>query len=217
MQALKVQRLVICDLDGTLIDSRRALTDTVNTVRAHYNLPPLDIDTVTSYIGDGSKALIQRAFNGHDINIDDAHDLMQTAYAEHTPSEQDLYPGVRTGLKNLSDAGVHLAIVTNKPQKATENLLDKLSLAHFFQVIIGGSPAYPLKPDPAPLTAVIRQTGISPANTWMIGDHHTDLEAGRRAEVNTCLAAYGFGTPGNEQPDMKVNSFPEFSGFICSS
>jgi len=206
--------LVICDLDGTLVDSRGALTDTVNSVRSYYNLSPLDKDTVTGYIGNGSKALIERAMHGHNINIEEAYSLMRKSYAENTPKEKDIYPGVRSGLLKLVDAGIKLAVVTNKPQEPTEYLLDHLNLSSFFQMIVGGSDAYPLKPDPAPLMAVMKKTGVLPGNSWMIGDHHTDLEAGRRADVHTCLAAYGFGSPENEPFELEVNSFSEFTDYL---
>ena len=207
-------KIIICDLDGTIVDSRVGLTKIVNSVRAHYSLPPLDIDTVTGYVGDGAKALIARALNGTGINIDEALTLMQQFYAENIPDKTAIYPTVIEGLIKLKNNNYKLAIATNKQHKATIQLLDTLNLSQYFDVILGASSDYKLKPDPAMLQIAMKQTNSSPTNSWMIGDNHTDILSGRSAQLKICFALYGFGNHDEEDYDLAVDSFANFANII---
>jgi len=204
-------KIVICDLDGTIVDSRLDLTNTVNHVRAHYSLSPLDLQTVTSYVGDGAKALISRAMRDSNVDIYEALELMQKFYAENIPDEKSIYPTVIDGLKILKKKGYKLAVATNKPHAATEQLLDTLELSQYFDVILGAKSDYPLKPDPAMLNIAMEETNSSPEGSWMIGDNHTDLLSGHRAGLKICFAEYGFGLHANEPFDMSVTSFANFA------
>jgi phosphoglycolate phosphatase len=204
-------RIIICDLDGTIIDSRLDLTNTVNSVRAHYSLPPLDLETVTSYVGDGAKALISRALRDSDADVDEALELMQKFYAENIPDKKAIYPTVINGLKSLKSQGYKLAVATNKPHAATIQLMDMLELSQYFDVILGARSDYSLKPDPAMLNIAIEQTNSAPEGSWMIGDNHTDLLSGHRAGLQTCFAEYGFGCHADEHFDMTTTSFANFA------
>ena len=204
-------RIIICDLDGTIVDSRLDLTNTVNSVRAHYSLPPLDIETVTSYVGDGAKALISRALRDSSADIYEALELMQKFYAENIPDKNSIYPTVIEGLEILRSKGYKLAVATNKPHAATIQLMDMLELSQYFDVILGAQSDYPLKPNPAMLNIAIEQTNSTPEGSWMIGDNHTDLLSGRRAELKICFAEYGFGSHADEHCDMTTTSFANFA------
>lgn len=206
-----MNKIVICDLDGTIVDSRTDLTNTVNGVRAEYKLPPLDIDTVTSYIGNGSRLLMERALKGTAIDIEKAFRLMQKFYSENVLGETTVYPTVEEGIKLLISKGYKMAIATNKPQKPTEQLLNGLGLSKHFDVILGGSDDYQLKPDPAMLNIAMERTGSSSEQSWMIGDNYTDLESGRRAGVKRCFAKFGFGLKKKEDFELAVDSFAEFA------
>ena len=202
-------------MDGTIIDSRVDLTNTVNAVRKSYNLPPLDTETVTGYVGDGAKALIARALRDSDADIDEALSLMQTFYAENIPDKKSIYPTVIEGLKILKEKGYKLAIATNKPHNATEQLIETLNLSDHFDVVLGASNDYKLKPDPAMLQIAMKKTDSSPEKSWMIGDNHTDILSGQNAGLKICFAEYGFGSSADEQYDIKVNSFAEFAKHRC--
>lgn len=221
---MKNNSVIICDLDGTLIDSREDLTTGVNLMRAEYNLPALDVATVTDYIGNGTRALAERSLcdvnNGlRDVNneqnikidIDEALGLMKEFYTAHMFDKTRLYPTIKEGLRILADKGFKIAVVTNKPQGPCEKILDYLEMTNNFDVILGGSPEYKLKPDPEMLYTVISQTGSSPENSWMVGDNYTDLASGRHAGVKRCFANYGFGYQLEESYDMAVDSFADFA------
>ena len=206
--------VVICDLDGTLIDSRTDLTAAVNLVRAEYDLTPISIDLATSYVGDGVKKLIERALVGAEADLDEAVESMRHHYSQGMLNKTYVYPTVFEGLATLKKIGFKLAVATNKPQGACEAILDALGLSPLFDVILGGSSDYPLKPDPAMLLLAMEKTGTCPEDSWMVGDNHTDLASGRRAGVKICYADYGFGSIGGESFDIRVDSFAKFAKSI---
>lgn len=204
-------QLLIFDLDGTLIDSRRDLTTAVNLTRAHYGLPPLPVEAVTSYIGDGVLRLITRALDGTGIDPRDALPLQAAFYREHLADETVLYPGVAEGLQRLQEAGHLLALATNKPAEACELILRHFGIREHFRWVLGGGDVPRLKPAPDPILHILRAGGLAADGTWVIGDHHTDLEAARRAGVRSVFAAWGFGRQGAEQPTCVARSFPELT------
>ncbi len=201
---------VIFDLDGTLIDSRQDLADAVNWMRAQFNLPPLALTQVVGYIGNGIKLLAERSLKGSDVAMEQGLPLLKEYYDEHLIDNTCLYPGVAEGLAGLRNSGVKLAVITNKPHTATLKILKQLKVYDDFDTIIGGDSGFPLKPDPAPLLHFVNKCGAVPAQSWMCGDHYTDLEAGRRAGMKRCFAAYGFGNPKDEHCEYSVSAFPEF-------
>jgi phosphoglycolate phosphatase len=203
--------MVVCDLDGTLIDSRADLAAAVNKVRAEHDLPPISVETATSYVGDGVRKLIERALSEIDTDIDAAVESMRRHYSRGWLNETRVYPTVFEGLETLREAGFKLAVATNKPQGACEAIIDGLGLTRCFDVVLGGSPDYPLKPDPAMLLLAIERGGADSTASWMIGDNHTDLASGRNAGLRTCFAKYGFGSAGDEGFDIEVDSFAEFA------
>ncbi len=207
---------VIFDLDGTLIDSRQDLTDAVNWMRAQFQLPPLALKQVVGYIGNGVKLLAERSLKGTDITLEQGLPLLKKYYHEHMVDNTCLYPGVAEGLTTLRHSGIKLAVITNKPHPATLEILKKLNAYDDFDTIIGGDSGFPLKPHPAPLLHFVEKCGAIPAQSWMCGDHYTDLEAGRRAGMKRCFAAYGFGTPKDEQCEYSVSAFPEFVSLCLS-
>lgn len=211
---MKNNSVIICDLDGTLIDSREDLTTGVNLMRSQYSLPPLDIETVTDYVGNGARKLAERALAGTDVDIDEALTLMKKFYTAHMFEQTRLYPTVKEGLQILANKGFKLAVVTNKPQEPCEKILQHLGVANVFDIILGTSALYRLKPDPEMLLAVIEQTCSSLENSWMVGDNYTDLESGRRAGMKRCFANYGFGYQMEEEYDAAFDSFADFANSL---
>ena len=106
------------DLDGTLIDSRQDICTAVNLLRANYDLPPLSIETVTRYVGDGIDKLVERSLRGYPVNIEKATRECAEYYRRHLHDETTLYPGVLDGLQRLRMAGYLLALISNKPAAA---------------------------------------------------------------------------------------------------
>jgi phosphoglycolate phosphatase len=200
----------IFDLDGTLIDSRQDLTDAVNWMRAQFNLHPLALEQVVGFIGNGAKMLVERSLKGSDITVEKGLPLLKEYYHDHLVDNTVLYPGVMEGLITLRNAGVKLAVITNKPHTQALKVLRSLNVYDSFELVIGGDSGFPLKPAPEPLIHFVEKCGCVPASSWMCGDHYTDLEAARRAGMKCCFAAYGFGNPKDEHCEYTVSTFSEF-------
>ncbi len=205
---------IIYDLDGTLIDSRGDLTAALNYMRMTYGLEALTVETVTSFIGNGARKLVERAIAGHNIDIDEALRRNKEFYAAHKTDKTILYPGVADGLAQLHAAGIPQAVITNKHQEAVGELLQHLGVLQYFEHIIGGGGDFPLKPEAESLLHVVEQTNSSAADSWMVGDHYTDLLAGKRAGMKCCHATYGFGDIKDEAFDLEVPQFTTFAHFI---
>jgi len=205
-------QLFLFDLDGTLIDSRADLAAATNRMRALHHLPPLSLEKVSSYVGDGIRVLAVRSLEGAPIDPDRAAREISAAYAEHLTDRTTAYPGVDEGLRALRAAGHDLALVTNKPGPHARRLFDHFGWTPLFAVLLGGGDTAELKPSPLPLQEAMRRTGHAPGNSWMVGDHHTDLEAARRAGVRSIYLENGIGNPGAEKPDLV---FPGFAAFAA--
>ena len=207
--------LLVFDLDGTLIDSREDLAAAVNAVRADYDLATLPVSRVAGYIGDGVRKLIERSFqDAPSVNLDEAIGRMKRHYEAHMTDMTVLYPGVAEGLGALYSAGYRLALASNKMSDACEALLRHFGVLDLFGVILGGDSTPRLKPDPEPLLEAMARTGAVAADTWMIGDHHTDLEIARRAGAHSAFVTYGIGNTGTEHPEQTFGTFPELTEFF---
>ena len=206
------KQLLIFDLDGTLVDSRADLTKGINLMRDHYGLPSLAIETVTGHIGDGIRKLVERSLQGANVDVDEALALDRKFYAEHMLDETRLYPGVGEGLKKLS--GHALAVLSNKPGAPTRSILKHLGVDSLFFRMLGGGDLPNLKPAPDGIELLIKEASISKENTWMIGDHHTDLESAHNAGVKSGFVSYGIGHAGEFIADQTWNGFEELVEFF---
>jgi phosphoglycolate phosphatase len=207
--------LLVFDLDGTLIDSVGDLTTAVNRLRQDYQLPPLATDLVRRYVGDGVRKLVERALQGHPADFEAALRAYRGYYEHHLHDTTALFPGVADGLKKLCAAGYQLAVISNKPANFCRVLLAQLGIAELFCCVLGDGDTPRLKPDPAPLLEVMRRAGATPEETWMIGDHHTDLEAARHAGVRSVFVSYGLGETGAENPAQRCADFVEIVSFFA--
>ncbi|MCC7299878.1 MAG: HAD hydrolase-like protein, partial [Verrucomicrobia bacterium] len=199
------KQLLIFDLDGTLADSRADLATGINLMRAHYSLPPLSMETIEGFIGDGIRVLVERSLQGADIDVDEALALDKKFYAEHMLDETTLYPGVKDGLQKLIAAGHLLAVLSNKPGNPSRAILNHLGVGDLFFRIIGGGDVPNLKPAPDGIIALIEESGALTENVWMLGDHHTDLEVAHNAGVKSGFLTYGIGHPGKFTADQVWN------------
>ena len=186
--------LVVFDLDGTLIDSRRDLADAANALIIEGGGQPLPVDAITAMVGEGAPLLVRRALKaaGLDIDIRIALPRFLELYDERLLVHTRLYDGTREALEALV-ARATLAILTNKPQRPTERILEGLSIAPFFRWTIGGDTAHGRKPDPAGLHHLVSAASADLASTVMVGDSAIDLRTARAAGTRICLVRYGFG------------------------
>jgi phosphoglycolate phosphatase len=187
-------RLAVFDLDGTLVDSRRDLATAANALVAELGGSPLSEARVGEMVGEGAAVLVKRALRsgGLDPDTPGALERFLDLYDAHLLDTTIVYDGTAEALAALL-AVVPMAILTNKPQQATDRLVDALDLRRFFRLVIGGDSRHGRKPDPAGLLYLIRAFGVAPGETIMIGDSPIDLETARRAGTQACLLRYGFG------------------------
>lgn len=184
---------ILFDLDGTLVDSVADLATAVNLLRAELDLPPLSREEVRANVGDGATVLVTRSLPAGAFS----HARLQrflALYGAHLAEHTVPYPGIRDLLQSL--AGQPLAVVTNKPEALSIQLLDALDLRRAFAVVIGGDSCPVKKPDPTPLRLALHRLGGTAATALMVGDHHTDLKAGSSAGIATCFCEWGLGEDG---------------------
>lgn len=183
--------LLIFDLDGTLVDTRRDLANAVNEALKKIGKEELGVETITRYVGDGVRKLLERAV-GHatEEQLEIASGHFKNFYAAHLTDFSRLYPGIREMLAHF--AGKRKAILTNKPQEFTEAILQRLDIRSHFEIVIGGKPNLPLKPSPEAIAIILEHLGIPPAGAVMIGDGENDMLAGKAAGIATCAVTYGF-------------------------
>jgi phosphoglycolate phosphatase len=191
------------DLDGTLVDSVADLATAVNLLRAELSLPPLDIPTVRGYVGDGATFLVKRSLPAGLFSAERLQRFL-LHYGAHLLESTVLYPGIRPFLDKLQSAGMKMAVVTNKPHRFTLLLLEGLTLSGYFPVVIGGDSLPQKKPDPRPVWRAMEELAAAPQSTILIGDHHTDLAAGRAAGIRTCFCAWGIGQDGGLPHDFRA-------------
>lgn len=188
-------RLIVFDLDGTLVDSRRDLAESANAVLAQFGCGPLSAEEIGRMVGDGAATLITRAFAA--VNLPkppDALDRFLAIYNARLLKFTRAYPGVDELLASLA-AHFTLAVLTNKPLESTRHVLAGLGLARYFEQerVLGGDGPLPRKPDPAGLYQLMGEGDTSADETMLVGDSPIDLRTARAAGTHLCLARYGFG------------------------
>ncbi len=189
-------KCLLFDLDGTLIDSRDDLADSVNLMLSELNLANLPSETIYNFIGEGVFNLINRSisaslkreseieFSNHGVEI------FRKIYAENCLIKTKLYEGVSETLNELGD--YQKAVVTNKPWKFSVKILEGLGISHHFKIVCGGDSFAERKPSPIPLVQTAKSLNCSPAECLMIGDSWVDIEAGKNAKIKTCGCVFGF-------------------------
>lgn len=187
-------KLVVFDLDGTLVDSWKDLADSANALVREYGGRPVADAAVAGMVGDGAGVLVHRVFAAAGLGSPPPEALARflaiydTRLLDHTTP----YPGVSDLLARLARL-VCLAVLTNKPGGATARVLDGLGLAPYFAWVVAGDGPLARKPDPEGLLHLMRQANAPPDATVLVGDSGNDLETARRAGSRICLARYGFG------------------------
>jgi phosphoglycolate phosphatase len=204
-------RLLVFDLDGTLVDSKKDLALSVNAMRAAMGLDPISLDLIASYIGHGVTELVRRSLGALATaeNVEKGLVFFLAYYREHMLDNTAPYPGVAEALEKLR--GHKMAVLTNKPVKFSQEMLTRLGFAPYFAYIYGGNSFSQKKPDPIGLRKLMEDLQMSTSETLMVGDSDTDVLTGRNAGVWTCGVSYGFGagTLDEVRPDLVIDDLRE--------
>ena len=213
-------RLLVFDLDGTLVDSQIDLANSINATLAHFHKPQLDRKTIATYIGDGASTLVRRALaHAHLINaqpdphddafIAEALDWFIAYYKVHKLDYTTLYPGVLDSLTTIRQRhpALPMAVLTNKPVMPSRAICAHFGLDRFFFQNYGGNSFSTKKPDPEGLLTLIREANAQPHETIMIGDSHVDIETARAAGTRSLGCTYGLSptTLAAAHPDQLVH------------
>jgi phosphoglycolate phosphatase len=207
-------KLVIFDLDGTLIDSRLDLVHSVNAALRHIGRPELPDDVIASYVGDGAPILIQRALGREmvdDVLVRKGLEFFLSYYREHKLDHTTVYAGVEealTALQRPSNGRLRkMAVLSNKPVVPSRAIVEALGLGQFFGQIYGGNSFATKKPDPEGARMLLQESGVRAEEAVIVGDSHVDVETGRNAGLWTVGVSYGFAphTLKENPPDVLVD------------
>jgi phosphoglycolate phosphatase len=209
-------RVLIFDLDGTLIDSKLDLARSVNAMLKHMGCPELPHKTIYGLVGNGAPVLVRRAIGDGVTEADAEKGLAYflSYYREHMLDSTVPYPGVCEGLAQLTD--YPMAILTNKPVVFSRAILDGLGLSHYFRFVYGGNSFEKKKPDPMGVEILLRDLAAVPNEAMMVGDSDVDVRTARNAGIWACGVSYGLGSEGLRvtPPDLMLDSLTELPPYL---
>lgn len=214
---------IVFDLDGTLIDTAPDLIDTLNVIFAREGLPPVPYEAARNAIGGGAKAMIARGLEAEG-RAPSAQKLEQmfadfiAYYSDHVADRSKPFPGLIDALDMLSARGCRFAVCTNKLERLSVLLLDKLGLMDRFVTICGQDTYGIQKPDPEILRRTITAAGGTLQHAIMIGDSNTDIRTARAAGVPVIAVDFGYSERPIAEfgPDRIINHFSQLPGSIAA-
>ncbi len=211
-------RLLIFDLDGTLVDSQLDLANAVNAMLVHFGRPELPVDVIASYIGDGAPMLVRRALGDpkHESSVQEALHYFMAHYRAHKLDNTKAYPGVAEMLQCIAQGADHrvkMAVLTNKPVNPSRGILDGLGLSQHFVQVYGGNSFETKKPDPLGAHTLMVETAVRPNQTVMIGDSQIDILTAQNTGMWSLGVTYGFAPESlvKHPPDVLVDEVGEIA------
>ena len=187
-------KLLIFDLDGTLIDSLPDLVDAANHMRDSFGLPQFNPEEVRRLVGQGARSLVERALPGlAPEQVEKGLERFIAYNLAHIADKTRLYPGVVETLQALEGAGYALCVLSNKNVALCREVLSRLGIERFFPSVCGADSLPFRKPSPEPVLALLRQYGVAAGECVLIGDSINDIAAGQGAGVVTVGCSYGYG------------------------
>lgn len=224
-------KLLIFDLDGTLVDSRMDLANSINAMLKNYHRPELPPDVIATFIGDGAPTLVRRSLgfkDDHDLApkeeefIEDALVFFLEWYREHKLDTTYVYDGVIEALQGLAHHPKGLTrtmtVLSNKPVNPSRAIVSALGLGNFFKVVYGGNSFETKKPDPFGVHALLKECDARPEEAVIIGDSDIDMLTGKNAGIWSCGVTYGLSpetleeTPGDVMVDSPREWVEAFNG-----
>ncbi len=213
---MKEADLIIFDLDGTLVDSRKDIANAVNFTLRKLSLKEKSLEEITSYIGRGVSDLIQKSLEKKNhVHLEKALSIFEKYYKEHSSDESILYPGVKEVLEYFKDK--KKAIVTNRNYEFAVITLKALGIYDFFSSITGGDDIGCAKPNSCPLDKAIYHLAINKDRSIIVGDMDIDVLAGKASGIATCAVTYGIGKKEDiekTKPDYIIDNISELKKII---
>src|SRR5579864_1400013 len=218
-------RLLIFDLDGTLVDSRADLSNSVNAMLRHYGKPELPADIIASYIGNGAPMLVRRSLGDPDDEnfVQEALLYFMAYYREHKLDNTYVYHGIKEALnliiggRNGAAAGsLKMAVLSNKPVGPSRGIVDALGLGPYFFQVYGGNSFHTKKPDPAGVQALLEESSAAAGQTVIIGDSEVDIITARNAGIYSVGVTYGLAphTLEDAPPDILIDKPHELAAVL---
>jgi phosphoglycolate phosphatase len=206
--------LLVFDLDGTLADTRQDLARSVNHALASLGRPPLGLETIVRYVGNGARRLLERALGeaAGPEQVEAALASFLGHYRVNCLVDTRLYPGVHEALERLESR--RLAVLSNKPLGPSRTILAGLGILKRFERVEGGDSVPAKKPEPGGLLGLLEAAGVSPERALMVGDSAVDVQTARAAGVPVAGVSYGFRPEdfAAHPPDFLVHSLTELAG-----
>jgi len=213
-------KLVLFDLDGTLVDSVGDLAWCGNEMRRSLEMPLYDPEVARRWVGNGLERFVKRVLTSdmeaepEETLFNAGLEIFKRLYAEHASDHSLLYPGTIETLKYLAGLDLHLACVTNKPEPFTSGLIAAMGLSDYFGLVVAGDTTARKKPDPMPLHYAADHFAVDYDQCLMVGDSSNDVQAARAAGFNVVCVPYGY-NHGNDirdsHPDLVVENLIELN------
>jgi phosphoglycolate phosphatase len=217
-------RLLIFDLDGTLVDSRMDLANSINAMLRNFGKPELPPEVIASYIGDGAPMLVRRALGDPDDEdfLQQALLFFMTYYREHKLDYTYVYEGMRESLNAIRDnrngnGPVKMAVLSNKPVGPSRGIVEGLGLNEYFFQVYGGNSFHTKKPDPVGVHALLQESGAQPQETVIVGDTDIDIVTARNAGIYSVGVMYGLAPHTLEEipPDVVIDHPSELTQVLA--
>jgi phosphoglycolate phosphatase len=203
-------RALVFDLDGTLIDSKQDLALSVNATITYMGRETLPEEQIFGYVGQGAARLVEQALGN--ATADECRRGLAyflAYYRDHMLDHTVTYPGVREALAALE--GMPMAVLTNKPVRFSQQILEGLGLARYFKFVYGGNSFETKKPDPSGMMVLLGDFGATPPEAMLVGDSEIDVLTARNAGTWSCCVTYGLGRARLEEfpPDLLLDSLEQ--------
>tara|TARA_B100000242_G_scaffold117450_1_gene82067 strand:+ start:1662 stop:2327 length:666 start_codon:yes stop_codon:yes gene_type:complete len=215
------KKLFIFDLDGTLVDTAPDFKNSINYMLNELNESEVSLEEIRNWVGYGARELIRRTVVDKNIphdeqRIEEMLKIFLLHYTHNIDDDSVLFNNVRNVLEFLKDNGIKLAVCTNKMERLSNILLEKLNVLHIFDYLVGGDSLSKSKPDPFPLINICEKLNTEISDSIMIGDSVTDLNAGKGAGMPVVLVSYGY-TDNKDiynEADLVINDFSQLKELV---
>ena len=215
------KKLFIFDLDGTLVDTAPDFKNSINYMLNELNESEVSLEEIRNWVGYGARELIRRTVVDKNIphdeqRIEEMLKIFLLHYTHNIDDDSVLFNNVRNVLEFLKNNGIKLAVCTNKMERLSNILLEKLNVLHMFDYLVGGDSLRKSKPDPFPLLNICEKLNTEISDSIMIGDSVTDLNAGKGAGMPVILVSYGY-TDNKDiynEADLVINDFSQLKELV---